>query len=104
MLEGDRHRAARAAQEATRHLQPEVPHLYLGALGTRAGSQKLGLGTAILAPGLAAADQEPIHTYLETSSDTNLHFYRRLGFDIIDEAHIDGGPTVWAMLRAPTGH
>lgn len=100
-LEGDRHLASQAAHDVTRRLQPDIPHLDLGVVGTRAALQRLGLGTAVLAPGLAAADQERIHAYLETSSEANLGFYRRFDFDVIDEVRIDDGPTVWAMLRAP---
>lgn len=73
-LGGDRHHASQAAHEVTRQLQPDTPHLYLDVVGTRAASQKLGLGTAVLAPGLATADQEQIHAYLETSSEANLGF------------------------------
>ncbi len=102
-LEGDRHEAARAAEEAVGPLQPEVPHLYLGAAGTRSSTQRRGLGAAVLAPVLAAADDEQIAAFLETSSERNVHFYRRLGFDIVGEIRIQGGPAVWAMLRRPVG-
>lgn len=100
-LEGDRHEASRAAEEAVSRLQPELPHLYLGAVGTSTASQRQGLGAAVLAPTLAAADEEQIHAFLETSSDANLRFYARLGFDVVDEVRIEGGPPVWAMLRPP---
>ena len=100
-LEGNRHEASRAAEEAVSHLRPELPHLYLGAIGTSTASQRRGLGAAVLGPTLAAADEERIHAFLETSSETNLHFYGRLGFDVVDEMRIDGGPPVWAMLRSP---
>lgn len=100
-LEGDRHEAARAAEEVVGPLQPEVPHLYLGAVGTRSGTQGRGLGSQVLAPVLAAADDEQIAAFLETSSERNVGFYRRLGFDIVSETHIRGGPWVCAMLRRP---
>ena len=101
VLEGDRHDAARAAELVVGRLRPQRPHLYLGAVGTRRRSQRRGLGAAVLEPDLAAADEEQMAAFLETSSEENLRFYGRLGFEVVDEVHIDGGPPVWAMLREP---
>lgn len=101
ILEGDRHDAARAAELAVGRLRPERPHLYLGAVGTRTRSQRRGLGVAVLEPALAAADDEQLASFLETSSERNLRFYARLGFEIVEEVQIEGGPPVWAMLREP---
>jgi predicted N-acetyltransferase YhbS len=101
-LEGDRHEASRAAEAAIARLRPELPHLYLATVGTTGRSQRRGLGSAVLAPGLAAADDAGLSAFLETSSDDNLAFYRRLGFEIVDEVQIEGGPPVWAMSRGPT--
>ena len=46
-------------------------------------------------------DDERIAAFLETSSERNVCFYRRLGFDVVGETLIQGGPPVWAMLRRP---
>jgi GNAT superfamily N-acetyltransferase len=100
-LEGDRHEAACAAEAAAAHLRPTSPHLYLGAVGTRARSQRLGLGTAVLAPTLAEADDDGVAAFLETSSEDNLRFYGRLGFEVVGHVQLAGGPPVWAMLRPP---
>lgn len=101
LLEGDRHDASRAAERAVSRLRPERPHLYLGTVGTRSVSRRRGLGAAVLEPALANADDEQMHAFLETSSKANLRFYGRLGFELIDEVRIDGGPPVWGMLREP---
>lgn len=101
VLEGDRHNASRAAERAVSGLRPELPHLYLGAVGTRSRSQRRGLGAALLEPALASADDEQMHAFLETSSEPNLRFYGRLGFEVIDQLQIEGGPPVWGMLREP---
>ena len=57
-----------------------APHWYLGVLATRRARQGTGLGRAVLAPILAAADRTHLATYLETASDANLRFYGQLGF------------------------
>ncbi len=101
VLAGDRHEHARAAEQAVSRLRPAAPHRYLATVGTSARSRRQGLGTALLAPVLAAADADALAAYLETSAPENLDFYRTLGFEVASEVQLEGGPPVWSMLRAP---
>lgn len=48
------HEASRVAEEAVSHLQPDLLHFYLGAVGTATASQRQGLGAAVLGPYLDA--------------------------------------------------
>ena len=99
-LEGGRHDASVAAERQIADWRPSERHYYLGAVGTTPARQRRGLATFTLAPVLAAADEEGVPAFLETSSETNVSFYERLGFQIADHRRIDGGgPDVWAMLR-----
>jgi ribosomal protein S18 acetylase RimI-like enzyme len=99
-LEGRRHDASIAAEGQVGPLRPQVRHLYLGAVGTEPHQQGRGLATATLAPVLAQADEQQLACYLETSSATNVAFYERRGFAVVDHIVIDGGgPDVWAMTR-----
>lgn len=84
-------------------LHPREPHWYLAILGTHPDHQGRGLGTAVVAPGLAAADAAGIGAYLESSKESNVPYYRRLGFEVIDTYDIDGGrgPRLWLMWREP---
>jgi predicted GNAT family N-acyltransferase len=100
-LAGDRHEQARIAEHAVSRLRPSAPHRYLATVGTSTGTRRRGIGGAVLAPVLAAADENVIAAYLETSASENLDFYRTLGFEVMDEIRIEGGPPVWAMLREP---
>jgi GNAT superfamily N-acetyltransferase len=77
------------------------PHWYLGVLATRPARQGTGLGRAVLAPILAAADRTHLTTYLETASDANLRFYGQLGFAPVREAEMPGGPLCWLLRRDP---
>ena len=77
-------------------------HWYLGVLATDPGRQGTGLGRAVTAPMLAAADRAGLPAYLETASETNVAIYRRLGFEVDREVDMpDGGPRCWLMRRDP---
>lgn len=78
------------------------PHWYLGVLATSPGSQGAGLGRAVTAPLLAAADRTGLPAYLETASETNVAIYERLGFAVARKADLPGGgPRCWLMRREP---
>lgn len=78
------------------------PYWYLGVLATAPDRQGQGLGTAVLAPILAAADRAGLAAWLETGSEANLRFYGRLGF--LSQREVDlpgGGPRCWLLRREP---
>lgn len=81
----------------------EAVHWYLGVLATRRARQGTGLGRAVLAPILAAADRTHVTSYLETASDANLRFYGQLGFAPVREAEMPDGPLCWLLRRDPRG-
>lgn len=84
-------------------LHPPEPHWYLSILGTHPDHQGQGLGTAVVAPGIAAADAAGVGCYLESSKEANVPYYRRLGFEVTDTYEVDGGrgPRLWLMWRDP---
>jgi GNAT superfamily N-acetyltransferase len=81
---------------------PKEPHLYLALLGVDPARQGEGLGSALIAPGLAVADEERWPAYLETAKDRNLDFYGRQGFEVVGTVDLPrGGPRMWRMWREP---
>jgi len=101
-LFGDRLGAAHDAEAVIRALRPERPHWYLACMGTHPVHQCRGLGSAVLAPVLARCDAERIHAYCDTSTERNVRFYGRHGFQAIAERDVpQGGPHVWLLERAP---
>jgi ribosomal protein S18 acetylase RimI-like enzyme len=77
-------------------------HWYLGVLATAQSHRRRGLGAAVVAPMLGAADRTGTTALLETANEANLSFYRSLAFEVADEARLpDGGPQVWLMVRPP---
>ena len=91
-------RASRLGQFTSGHRWRE-PHYYLAALGTDPPHQRKGVGSALIEPVLAHADRDGVPSYLESSKEANVPFYRKHGFEVVEELHIPDGPRVWSMLR-----
>jgi ribosomal protein S18 acetylase RimI-like enzyme len=83
---------------------PRVPHWYLASLGTAVERQGQGVGTALMRPVLEHCDAEGMPAYLESSKERNVPFYRRHGFEVVEELRLPGdGPPLWTMWREPQG-
>ncbi|MGH2561910.1 MAG: GNAT family N-acetyltransferase [Thermomicrobiales bacterium] len=92
---------ARYGANAAR-FHPTDKHWYLVVLGVKPEAQGLGIGTRLLQPILARADQERLPCYLETAREENVAFYQRRSFRVEHEALplVPDGPTHWAMRRS----
>lgn len=83
-------------------IKPEKPHYYLFAIGARQGCQGKGIGGQLMTTGLERANREGMPVYLESSKRDNLPFYRRFGFELIEEViPAKGCPPMWPMWRNP---
>jgi ribosomal protein S18 acetylase RimI-like enzyme len=103
-IQGSRGAVGRAigAGEIMEHEHPKEPHLYLFTIGTRANARGTGLGKALLAPVLAAADRTGFACYLENSNPANTGFYVGHGFERTKLFGAGpGGPPLEAMWRRP---
>ena len=94
---------ARLGASAER-FHPTYPHWNLETLGIRQEAQRRGIGSRLMAPGLARADHAGLACYLTTARQENLGFYERFGFAVADGALplVPGAPTHWGMRRPPT--
>ncbi|WP_329281798.1 GNAT family N-acetyltransferase [Streptomyces sp. NBC_00691] len=99
---GDRADLFRQAVEAAAGHTPPEPHWYLAVIGADPAARGQGHGSALLRSGLARADAADMPVYLESSNPDNLPVYGHFGFAVLGEASLPGGgPTLWAMRRAP---
>jgi ribosomal protein S18 acetylase RimI-like enzyme len=81
---------------------PHTPdHAYLAVLGVATAAQGRGLGSRLLFPALQRCDAERLPAYLESSKESNIAFYERHGFQVMDEWRLPRGPRVWPMWREP---
>jgi GNAT superfamily N-acetyltransferase len=97
---GDRADRALGAFAELAAAHPAEPHWYLEGLGTHPDWQRLGLASAVMAPILGRCDAEAIPAYLETQKESNVPFYRRHGFEVVNTTQLsNGGPKMWLMWR-----
>jgi len=83
-------------------LHPRSAHWYLAGIGTDPPLQGTGIGTALMRSRLDRLDTAGIPAYLESSKESNVPFYERLGFRVTRELRIPGGgPLLWLMWREP---
>ena len=83
-------------------VHPRRPHWYLAGIGTDPPLQGTGIGTELMRSRLVRLDAAGMPAYLESSKESNVPFYERLGFAVTRELRIPGGgPSLWLMWRDP---
>lgn len=83
-------------------MRPLQPHWYILILGVHPDYQGQGLGAELLSPILQKADEESVPVYLETSNPKNLDFYRKFGFEVMEEiVPVRGCPPIRGLVRKP---
>jgi GNAT superfamily N-acetyltransferase len=88
--------------ELMKQNHPEEPHWYLAVIGSDPSVRGKGYGQALMQSRLDRVDAEHAPAYLESSKAENVPYYQRFGFEVTGEIVVpDGGPTLWAMWRAP---
>ena len=93
-------RALRWEELISKH-HPREPHWYLQTLSVEPASQRRGIGTALIEPGLERADADGVGAYLETQRRDNIPYYERFGFELTDEISLHDSPPLWLMWREP---
>lgn len=87
------------------HVQKAHPckhqHWYLLFLGVLPRNQGSGIGSLLLEPVLSRCDRTGLPAYLETALESNIRFYMRHGFSVLQEIIIPNGPLLWGMWRDP---
>ena len=87
--------------ERVHELGPHDDHYYLGVIASDPNARGRGHGTAVMRPGLRAADADDLPSFLETGTETNLAFYARFGFDVTGELDLEDGTRIWCLTRPP---
>ena len=98
-----RHRTVRATRllAAIERRHPRDPHWYLAVLGTHPDRQGQGLGSSLITPITDRCDETGLGAYLESSKESNVPFYRRHGFEVVESVAPGESPPMWLMWRDP---
>ena len=84
------------------HQYAPEPHWYLAVIAVDPAKQGQGLGSRLMSPILARADDSGVSCWLDTHQEMNVRLYERHGFEIVERADIPGHPLpVYGMLRRP---
>jgi GNAT superfamily N-acetyltransferase len=83
---------------------PDEPLWHLDSVAVESTSRGTGVGAALINFGLDLARAENTGACLETGTPTNVPYYERLGFRVIDDADAPhGGPHIWFLRWDPPG-
>jgi ribosomal protein S18 acetylase RimI-like enzyme len=94
-------RLALAMEQISRRHSKEK-YYYLQFIGTVPEARGKGLGAALLKPILDICDREKCGARLENTKESNIAFYRRFGFNVIEKFFPGkGSPPLWLMGRSP---
>jgi ribosomal protein S18 acetylase RimI-like enzyme len=89
-----------AVLEQMDRAHPTRPHWYLPWLAVDPCRQHAGLGSRLLASGLARVDADHLPAYLETPNPRTVPLYERHGFDVVGTSQAGECPPITSMLRA----
>jgi GNAT superfamily N-acetyltransferase len=101
LLDAAGHERMRLFDETLTTIHPHEPHWYLGVVGVRRERRGQGLGGAVIRAILDDPIAMGLPAYLVTATERNLAIYGRLGFDVVAETDIHGGPHIRGMWRSP---
>jgi ribosomal protein S18 acetylase RimI-like enzyme len=75
-------------------------HWYLFIIGVDPPRQGQGVGSALMSPVLAKADDSRLPCYLETDKPEDVVFYQKHGFEVlVKDKFAKDGPDFWTMKR-----
>ncbi|OJW14279.1 GNAT family N-acetyltransferase [Mucilaginibacter sp. 44-25] len=80
-----------------RKIQPKHPMAYLWFIGVDPRAQHAGQGSLLLADIIASATKNGLPLFLETSTISNLAWYKKFAFEIYDQ--LDLGYTLYFLKR-----
>lgn len=83
------------------HHREAVPHWYLLLLGVEPREQGKGIGGALLEPVLSKADASGHPCWLETTTEQNVRFYQKRGFEVVAMGGLGVDDGYWCMRRQP---
>lgn len=80
---------------------PRTRHWYVALLAVHPSAQRQGIGKQLLSQALSKATNDRLPVYLETTTEANVSYYSRFGFQV-SASHRSGiTPAFWGMRKNP---
>lgn len=90
------------SEKLHQHAMSGRRHWSLYTIGVVPERQGKGVGTALIQPVLAYADQDKLPCYLDTDNEKSVKFFENNGWKVhIDVKEPAYGPRFWTMIREP---
>jgi GNAT superfamily N-acetyltransferase len=80
---------------------PAMPHWHLPLIGIDPAWQNQGIGSLLMRHAGDMFDRLGVAAYLESSSERNIPFYQRLGYQVLRTIRVGDCPPISPMLRLP---
>ncbi len=81
------------------------PHWYLFAIAIQKKHQKKGYSKSLIEPFIDYTDVNEFPCYLETHNTSNIAYYKRFGFELVETGKLPGSNIKHhAMVRKPVHH
>src|SRR4051794_16012299 len=81
---------------------PREPMWQLDSIAVESAAQGGGIGSALIADGLARARADGVGAFLSTGTRRNVSIYGRSGFRVVEDIDApDSGPHIWFMRWDP---
>lgn len=91
-------RISQMEKEVSKRYPKDSYFSYLWFIGTQPHEQGKGYGSALLRPELKKASEEQRAVYLETTTKTNVSYYRKKGFVLYDKIITEGANPLTIFL------
>ncbi len=75
---------------------PSTPYWYLGIVATHPDCAGRGWGRLSMTAGIGRATADGLPAYLETTHESNVALYQRVGWRVTEATSVDGLP-IWVM-------
>lgn len=75
-------------ESSIKKIQPQIPMYYIWFIGVHPDSQGKGIGSQLMRELIKESEKQQKSIYLETSTLTNLPWYKKFGFDIYHELEL----------------
>eukprot|EP01124_Arcella_intermedia_P003950 TRINITY_DN12232_c0_g1_i1.p1 TRINITY_DN12232_c0_g1~~TRINITY_DN12232_c0_g1_i1.p1 ORF type:complete len:1242 (-),score=329.75 TRINITY_DN12232_c0_g1_i1:18-3698(-) len=88
-----------SSQQKRKAIMKDEPHFYLFSIGVIPEFQHKGYGSSLMHPFIAEIDHDDLKCYIDCPVETSVPFFKKWGFEIIEETLIGSSTKSYLMVR-----